>query len=298
MNLEQALNLIAAQTHCDHEALQAYAAEDTLLGGYHWNGALATFPAGSIWGVEGQVLYTLVRHLKPDKVVEIGSWGGCSAAHLALAVKANGKGHVCSVDNASETSFEPGYLLPGELKPYVTLIRANGQDYLKEQDDGSIGLLFEDANHTTVLVKELVELGLKKCEAGGIIVNHDAARQFAYDGSGRIASASDLGQKIRDGIAQANAYFRPYLVDPSDCGFSITVVPGVRVDKHSQKVDASPVSELPIASDHLAALSIGNANIESVSKPPAPKSYNMDMKLLAPLPPGLRGEKKPRTRKK
>ena len=288
MNLTEAVNLIAAQLHCDAKELLAYTAEDN-IGGYHWNGALATFPAGSIWAVEGVILYALTRYLKPAKVVEIGSWGGCSAAHLALAVKANGVGHVYSVDNGSETTFEPGNLLPTELKPYVTLVRANGEDFLAEQEDGSIGLMFEDANHTSGLVALLVSLGLKKCAPGSVIVNHDAGRQFAYDGNGRQvdhANASALGRRVRDGLAEAPAYFRPYLVEPSDCGFAITVVPGQRrTTKWAGGNDgfgSNVITQSPVAQDHIAALSqVGNANIESdgLIKPVVPMSQRLSTRL-------------------
>jgi hypothetical protein len=49
----------------DPQELIGYAAEDT-LGGYHWDERQRQFPSGSLWQVEGQMLYALVRWLKPD----------------------------------------------------------------------------------------------------------------------------------------------------------------------------------------------------------------------------------------
>ena len=74
--------IIAAQVHIDAAQLYQYAMSDT-LGGYHIDESQRRWPMGSLWGVEGQILYALVRILKPRRVVQIGGWVGCSAMHLA-----------------------------------------------------------------------------------------------------------------------------------------------------------------------------------------------------------------------
>ena len=222
-SLTETLLLIAAQIKCDAQELIAYAHQDT-LGGYHWNPALATFPQGSCYGVEGQTLYALVRYLKPAKVVEIGGWAGCSSAHLAAAVKANGFGEVISIDNEIG-GMAHGNLLPAHLQQYVTLVRANGEDWLAEQEDQSVGLIFEDATHSTELVALLSCLALRKLQPGGILANHDAGHDQAIVGGGQIIGSS-VGREVRDGLAQANVYFNVYLAEPSDCGLSISVAPG------------------------------------------------------------------------
>lgn len=224
MNIEQGLTLLAAQIKADAQELIAYAAEDT-IGGYDANEANRKFPMGSLWEPEGKVLYALVRWLKPDVVAEIGGWMGCSASHLALAVKANGKGKVFSVDNGS--GGQSGQLLLPELRQYVTQVKADGRDWLAAQEDHSIGLLFEDADHSTELTEAIAKLAVLKLEAGGVMVNHDAAHDSAILGNGqRIPSA--VGRAIRDGLANAGVYFKPYLIEPSDCGVAVTVMPGVR----------------------------------------------------------------------
>lgn len=268
MNLNEVLTMIAAQVKGDAQELIAYAAEDT-LGGYHINPALATFKQGSCWGVEGQILYALVRWLKPQVVAEIGGWVGCSGAHLASAAIKNGIGHVYSVDNESGGQ-KHGADLPPEYRNVVTLVSANGQDWLDEQPDHSIGLLFEDADHSTELVEILSRLAVQKIEPGGVLVNHDGAKEFSWDGDhfppdDTKAPRSYVGRKVRDGLEKAGVYFKPYLVEPSDCGVAITVMPGVRnLDKHSTKAkaDASPVN------DQWDIREYGNANIESLSTPP------------------------------
>ena len=51
-----------------------------------------SWPGGSVWEEEGRLLYGLVRALKPEVIVEIGSLVGCSTSHLALACRRNGRG--------------------------------------------------------------------------------------------------------------------------------------------------------------------------------------------------------------
>lgn len=312
MKLNEVLTMMAAQVRADAQALIGFAAEDT-LGGYDIDERNRKFPIGSLWEPEGKILYALVRWLKPDKVVEVGGWAGCSAAHMALAVKANGRGKVFSVDNwigDSQGTVGAGHgdLIPVELRQYVELVKADGRDWLDAQDDNSIGLVFEDADHSTELTAYLSRAALQKLEAGGVLVNHDAAHDFAIVGGGqRIGST--VGLEVRAGLEKAGLYFRPYLAEPSDCGVAITVKPGVRnVDVHSVKADERPVNEpLPQLGPDKDLITevprqVGNANIESdgLLNPSAAsateedttemlKHPNIDMRELAPLPPGLRG---------
>jgi len=228
MKLEQTLTMIAVHIKADAQALIAYAEEDT-LGGYDVDESNRKFPQGSLWEVEGKTLYALVRWLKPDVVVEIGGWAGCSASHLALAVQANGGGRVISVDSG-EGGQEHGYLLTPELRPYVTLVKADGRDWLRAQADHSIGLLFEDADHSTALTAAISKLALEKVMPGGYYLNHDAAHDFAVVGGG-MKVASPVGREVRDGLDIAKVYFRTYLAEPSDCGLALSVMPGVPMTK-------------------------------------------------------------------
>jgi predicted O-methyltransferase YrrM len=225
MNIEQGFTLLAAQIKADAQELMQYAAEDT-IGGYDINEANRKFPMGSLWEPEGKLLYALVRWLKPDVVAEIGGWVGCSASHLAAAVKANGRGRVMSVDSGEGGAVAGSLLLP-EVRDYVTFVKADGRAWLAEQEDHSIGLLFEDADHSTELTAAIARLAVDKLEAGGVMVNHDAAHDFAIVGGGQRIGSS-VGRAIRDGLAQAGVYFKPYLIEPSDCGVAVTVMPGVR----------------------------------------------------------------------
>lgn len=258
-SLNEVLTFIAAQLHADAGELIRYGNEDQ-LGGYHINEALRKWESGSIWGSEGQILYALVRTLKAERVVQIGGWMGCSAAHLAAAVRANGAGQVVSIDNNSEIP-QQGTALTGELLDYVDFVTANGEDWLAEQDDNSLDLVFEDANHSVESVAALSRLSLQKLKPGGVLVNHDSGHDVAYVGDGGIIP-SDLGRRVRDGLEQAGARYRPYITEESDCGLAISVKPGGGIvswpggfepDKYSVKVDERPVVEFQGVDIHIEA---------------------------------------------
>lgn len=209
MNLADALQLIAEQTGFDAQTLKSYADEDT-LGGWHNVFEHEKFPCGSIWGVEGQVLYALTRALKPKRVAEIGAWHGCSASHLALAIQKNGRGDVISIDDGSEIGHvgTHGDMMPEHLRPSVKLVPSDGVAWLTKQPDASIDLLFEDDNHRADIVETVSRLALTKLRAGGILVDHDAADH-------------PTGVEIRKGMDAAGIDYRVYLIEPSDCGLAI-----------------------------------------------------------------------------
>lgn len=51
-------------------------------------------------------LYGLIRTLKPEAVVECGTYRGLSASWMARALQENGKGHLYGIDNFSLTDHE------------------------------------------------------------------------------------------------------------------------------------------------------------------------------------------------
>jgi predicted O-methyltransferase YrrM len=91
VNLQAGLQQLAHDLHLDARALLAYAEEDR-IGGWHENPEQRRWMTGSLWEVKGQILYALVRAIKPEHVVEIGTWFGCSATHILEAMANNHRG--------------------------------------------------------------------------------------------------------------------------------------------------------------------------------------------------------------
>ncbi len=95
--------------------------------------------SGSVWGVEGQILYALTRILKPNTIVEIGTYFGCSTEYFLYALDKNSKGSIYTVDIAEIDVFNglefeidpieenrPGILEPlNKLSPEICRLNVN-----------------------------------------------------------------------------------------------------------------------------------------------------------------------------
>lgn len=212
------LMLLAVQNGYNANELVQYIDEDH-VGGYHVQAALATWPSGSVWESEGQMLYALVRYLKPEHVVEIGCLYGCSTTHIASALLKNGSGWVTSVDNGA--NGQRGELIPLDKREVIKLVNGDGGDYLEGLADNSVDFIFEDAGHGEEDVYRFTVLAMRKLKPGGLLINHDAMHDLAYYGDGNKVPADD-GQKIRAGLTRAGVQFQTYKPHESDCGFAVT----------------------------------------------------------------------------
>lgn len=204
MQLDDALTDIAAFLQLDADALKAYAAEDT-LGGFHTDDAQSTFPGGSLWGVEGQVLYVLVRALRPQHALELGTWLGASATHILTAQQRNGYGALYSVDHWEGA----GALVPDELRDWWTMTYMEGVHYINTKlHRGKVGFAFEDCIHSESEVYAIVTALKPKLRPGAVVVHHDSEH-------------GDDGQQIRRALTRAGVDYRSWLIEPADTGIAI-----------------------------------------------------------------------------
>ena len=176
-----------------------YMIEDS-IGGYHENDELADWPCGSIWEIEGQVLYALVRMLKPKNVVEIGTFHGCSATHIASALVANGAGKLYAVDPAYNGGQIP--------EPYLDRIQKRAmthKEFAETTRLQSIDMLFEDGAHAEQTTFEAIDMLMPKMSEDAAVVVHDACHFL-------------VGKDVSAGIQRAVGAFESVLIEPSDCG--------------------------------------------------------------------------------
>ncbi len=201
--LKQDLNHIASALGVDADELLAYAAEDT-IGGYHPDPNQSKFPSGSLWAVEGQVLYALCRCLKPKHVVEIGTFYGASACHILSALKRNESGRLTAIDIAQNA----GSMIPEDLRSLCTHVAARGQEVIPTLDDAAI--VFEDASHASDDVEQILRAASGHLHPR-IILSHDAEHFLQ-------------GPTVRTGWAKVfgDAY-RTFKTEPSDCGMAYKV---------------------------------------------------------------------------
>lgn len=225
-SLEAVLDSIGMAFGFDADALIEHAATDP-HGGYH-DKYDDGFPTGSVWRVEGQTLYAIVRELMdilPNGErflgVELGTHYGCSATHIAQAIHdSGGNGTLVCVD----LNGAAGNLIPPYLLRYVELVRGDMFDYLAKVEANNhnrvlFDFMFEDGSHGTEDVNKVWRAAYTLLKPGGVIITHDAEHWH-------VPSNSGVGPAVREGIARAG-YFgmlvpaRTYKAAPSDCGFAI-----------------------------------------------------------------------------
>lgn len=207
LSLPIALTHIASRLNLDAAPLIQYAHEDP-HGGYHANHEDG-FTMGSMWRVEGQVVYALVRALKPLRVLELGTSRGCSATHVLQALHDNGRGTLDCVDNGSQVSVI-GDLIPDDLRGNVTIHRAGMEDFIPGLMDGSYDMIVEDGSHLPEQVAFVWSMADRLLTPGGVIVSHDAMHATA-------------GPMVQAGLALAGYADKALsiLIDPADCGLAI-----------------------------------------------------------------------------
>lgn len=216
IDIHSALDSIASAFGFDADTLIDYAALDP-HGGYHPREGGDGFPIGSIWRVEGQILYALVRaqmSTRTDRLffrlLELGTHYGCSATHIAQAIHdGGGAGKLTCVD----LNGAAGNMIPAHLLEYVEFVHGDMFAYLETQKPVAFDFILEDGSHGADDVAKVWNAAHTLLKPGGLILSHDA-EHFV------------VGADVREGIARAG-YFglmppaRTYQVEPSDCGFAI-----------------------------------------------------------------------------
>jgi predicted O-methyltransferase YrrM len=92
----------------------------------------------------GQLLYALVRHGRPETIVEFGTSYATSTIHLAAAVADNGVGHVWTTElSSSKVEEARDNLEQAGLAHCVTILAGDALETLSEVR-GPIGLLLLD----------------------------------------------------------------------------------------------------------------------------------------------------------
>ncbi len=184
------------------DALKAYMTEDT-IGGYYPGDELDVdyeiWPMGSIFAIEGQILYSIVRALRPKQVLALGHYHGCSTMHLFTAIQRNiadgDEGKLIVVDSNLHSTFE------SEL---VEWVESFAQDY--EMPMRRVGLVFEDLDHQTKTVKAVIKQFKDRAKKNAFLISHDALHRTT--GEAVQAAYADCDGLLLD-------------LPPSDCGLAL-----------------------------------------------------------------------------
>ena len=227
--LDETLRDIADYTGLDISTLSKEAHLDQ-IGGYHSDPNKRAFASGSIWGVEGQVLYGLVRALRPLRVLELGTCSGCSTNHIAAALEANREDYGDDVqmvtvdDGATDAS-------PKLSHDFIKVVTMDAIDYLQGYA-GRFDLLFEDSKHQSDFVRDVYVNALRLANSGAVLISHDVAHYI-------------VGDAMRYGMSEAGITPLVTLTHPADCGLSFFRVPeSESVDFEEQQVELHDEIEL------------------------------------------------------
>lgn len=246
MNRDDVLHSIAMTDGLDTTELIAYANEATDIGGYHDNPHEAKWPNGSMWAVEGQILYALIRATRPAVCIETGTNYGCSATHITAALDKNRKGKLICVD----WSFER-ILIPLPLRERIEFRQTDIHDFI--QNMPPFDFLLEDGSHDTDQVQAVWSAALKAANPGAFIVSHDAAHFNKTTQTG-------VGLRVTRGIINAGAHdTMVYEIEPSDCGLGVYRVLPRSGAVINDKPLIQPDITLPIQSDKEAVRKAENA---------------------------------------
>lgn len=198
---EDALTRIAKDLKVDPPDLIAYAAEDT-VGGYNVVPWQSSWPMGSMYEVEGKILYAVIRAMKPEQVVEIGVWHGCSTTHILQALHQNKKGHLTSFDIEGIKGKGPDKALRDRWT-----FHHQDADYGMKELGFKADLVFEDGYHfrkgteTTLFIAE-------RWLSPRVVMVHDSEHVT-------------VGSGIKEALyAVYGNRWHSVVVPPSDCGIA------------------------------------------------------------------------------
>lgn len=205
MNILDAVYNIGNQLNVSSAELLAYMDEDT-HGGYHVDPRLAKWHIGSMWAVEAQLIYAIVRAIKPAKVLEIGVNYACSTTHILAALNRNKHGYLHSVDieNPKDTT-----LIPSHLQDRWTFHLGEGCEWIT-QNTQDFDLVLEDAGHDLVPTTRILR-AVKAFLNPRVVISHDTEHKVV---------GAWVSEAFRNAFGND---WSSYLIEPSDCGLGLWV---------------------------------------------------------------------------
>jgi len=153
------------------------------------------YNTGRLGDEEGMRLYTLVRELQPETVVETGVCNGFSTAFLLLGLDRNGVGELHSLDlpdvvgevydpgtfwegkrgAAIPPGKEPGWVIPDELRGRWQLVLGRSQEELPRLVErlGTFDFFMHDSEHSYECMRFEFETAWPALRDGGVLVADD-----------------------------------------------------------------------------------------------------------------------------
>ncbi|MCI4334502.1 MAG: class I SAM-dependent methyltransferase [Thermoplasmata archaeon] len=127
-----------------------------------------------------RLIYTVVRVRRPERVIETGVGPvGSSSAFILEAMRANGRGHLWSLDAGRYTALygiEPGLGIPEELRSRHSLIIGESRKCLPQllERCGPVEMFLHDSDHSHSNMRFEFDSVWPRLPPGGILLCDDA----------------------------------------------------------------------------------------------------------------------------
>lgn len=183
------------------------------------------------------LLYALVRSMKPEVCVEIGSAQGRSACFMGAALRANGRGKLYAIDPHMPTNWNDApavvslptmqaNLKSADVENYVEIVRETSDKAL-DAWSRKIDLIFIDGDHSYDGVRSDWEKSLPHLHSRSIVVFHDTG--WIVDERIKAQLHPDMG--VPQLVEELRAQGYPVITSFQDCGVSLVqpVVGGAKL---------------------------------------------------------------------
>jgi predicted O-methyltransferase YrrM len=136
-----------------------------------------------------EVLYLLVRLLRPTRVIETGAWDGQGTAVMLQALADNAHGRLISIDLPAAEPIahsttdlgsgrlpggcQPAWTVPDGLRERLDLRLGDARALLPAAVRGGVDMFFHDSLHTESHMRAEFEIVWPELRAGGLLCSHD-----------------------------------------------------------------------------------------------------------------------------
>jgi predicted O-methyltransferase YrrM len=155
-----------------------------LAGPVYWP---TTWPT-SVDPPTAEFLYSLVRLVRPETVVEIGTYKGNAAIAMGQALEDNNRGVLHTIDPFDQEIVHTAIRKSG-LQTRIIYHNGYSQDILPDLALEEVSLVFIDGDHSYESVYRDASLIAPLMRSGGVVVFHDVMVDLhqGFDGPKRVA---------------------------------------------------------------------------------------------------------------
>jgi hypothetical protein len=133
------------------------------------------FNTGGVESEVGEFLYSLVILLKPDQILETGTYHGVSSTYMALALKNNNKGHITTIDYVYHDQAK--YIhTKTDISSYITQLQMDVNNFSSNK---KYQLILIDTE-PILRFDEFIRF-YDNVDDGGLIIIHDLHPNLSYN---------------------------------------------------------------------------------------------------------------------